>query len=141
MRRAQPAFKAVGGQRVPLGGLNGFAGVRGKQGRKRNKYQGYDKKKKIYTEPFDTAEEAAIRLQQKLEDHELGLLAERAPKKAQPAARNESSKTAQVGVYLGTLLAQQRAGIPTARAWLLSPQQAAALLASGIPQAVAFALA
>ena len=40
MPRAQPRFEEVGGLRLPLGGVNGYRGVRGKQDRKKNKYQG-----------------------------------------------------------------------------------------------------
>ena len=141
MPRAQPRFEAVDGLRVPLGGINGYKGVRGKQGRKKNKYQGVTPRKTHRTGHFDTAKEAAIAFAQLREDLELGMLEQRAPQTAQPPAANEPSKKAQVGVYLGTLLAQQRAVVPSARAWLLSPQQAAAALAGGMPQGFALAKA
>ena len=137
----EPRFELAGGQRLPLGGINGYIGVRGKQGKKKNKFQGITPKKKHRTEHFDTAQEAAIALAQLREDLELGMLEERVQKKQKKAAANEPSKKAQVGVYLGTLLAQQRAGIPTARAYLLSQQQAAAALAGGMQQGFAFAVA
>ena len=38
MLRRQPRFEEVDGLRVPLGGVNGYIGVRGKQGRKKNKF-------------------------------------------------------------------------------------------------------
>ena len=38
--RAQQTFEVAGGQRLPLGGRNGYLGVRGKQGRAKNKFQG-----------------------------------------------------------------------------------------------------
>ena len=134
-------FEEAGGRRLPLGGLNGYVGVRGKQGKKKNKFQGITPKKKHRTGYFDNAKEAAVALAQLREDLELGMLEQRAPKEAQPPAPNETSKKAQVGVYLGTLLAQQRAGVPTTRAWLLSEQQAAAALAGGMQQGFAFAKA
>ena len=37
MPRAQPRFEEVDGLRVPLGGVNGYLGVRGKQGRKKQR--------------------------------------------------------------------------------------------------------
>ena len=141
MPRAQPRFEEAAGQRLPLGGLNGYAGVRGKQGKKKNKFQGVTPRKKHRTGYHDTAKEAAIALAQLREDLELGMLEQRAPKLAQPAANTVPLKKAQVGVFLGTLLAQQRAGVPTARAWLLSQQQAAAALAGGMQQGFAFDMA
>ena len=141
MPRKQQRFEEVAGQRLPLGGVNGYRGVRGKQGKKKNKYQGTTPRKKHRTGYFDTAKEAAIARAQLREDLELGMLEQRAPKAAQPAAPNQPSKKAQVGVYLGTLLAQQRAVVPTVRAWLLSEQQAAAALAGGMAQAFAFVVA
>ena len=130
--------EVAGGQRLPLGGINGYLGVRGKQGKKKNKFQGVTPKKQHRTRLFDTAKEAAIARAQLKEDLELGMLTERAPKKAQPAAPTEPSKKAQVGVYLGTLLAQQQAVVPTVRAWVLSEQQVAAALTSGMALAFAF---
>ena len=141
MPRAQPRFEEAAGQRLPLGGVNGYVGVRGKQGKKKNKFQGVTPKKKHRTGYFGNAKEAAIALAQLREDLELGMLEQRAPAKAQPPAPKENSKKAQVGVYLGTLLAQQRAVVPTVTAWLLSQQQAAAALAGGMAQAFAFAVA
>jgi len=141
MPRRELRFEEAGGQRLPLGGLNGYAGVRGKQGKKKDKYQGTTPKKQHRTGHFGTAQEAAIALAQLREDLELGMLEQRAPQKAQPPAANEPSKKLEGGVYLGTLLAQQRAVVPSARAWLLSPQQAAAALAGGMPQGFAFAKA
>ena len=138
MPPAQPRFEEAGGQRLPLGGVNGYIGVRGKQGKKKDKFQGVTPRKQHRTGYFDTAKEAAIAFAQLREDLELGMLEQRAPKKAQPAAPNEPSKKAEVGVFLGTLLAQQRPGVPTVRAWLLSQQQAAAALAGGMQQGFAF---
>ena len=36
----QDNVEAVGALRLPLGGINGYIGVRGKQGRKKDKFQG-----------------------------------------------------------------------------------------------------
>ena len=41
----------VGELRLPLGGLNGYVNVRGKQGRKKDKYQGYTPNKNRRTKP------------------------------------------------------------------------------------------
>ena len=38
MPRRQQLFEEAGGQRLPLGGLNGYLGVRGKQGRNKDQY-------------------------------------------------------------------------------------------------------
>ena len=141
MPRSAPRVEEAGGKRLPLGGVNGYLGVRGKQGKNKDKFQGVSPHKKHRTGYHDTAKEAAIAFAQLREDQELGMLEERAPKAAQPAAPKESSKKPQVGVYLGALLAQQRAVVQPGRAWLLSEQQAAAALASGMAQAFAFAVA
>ena len=133
MPRRQPRFEEAGGQRLPLGGVNGYYGVRGKQGKKRNQFQGHTprKTKEPLTDHYDTAKEAAIARTQMLEDISLGMTA---PKKAQPPPANDPSKTAR---YLGELLRQQRTVVPTVRAVLLSRQQAAAAVARGV--AVAYA--
>ena len=136
-RRASRASSCAGGQRLPLGGLNGYLGVRGKQGRKKDMFQGVTPKKKHRTRLFGTAQEAALALAQLREDLELGMLAERAPKKAVPPAGSAASKKLEAGVFLGDLLSLQRAVVPCVRAVLLSPQQAAAAVARGV--AVAYA--
>ena len=59
MPRAQPLFEEVAGRRLPLGGVNGYLGVRGKQGRKRDKFQGITPKKQHRTQLCDTPLEAA----------------------------------------------------------------------------------
>ena len=141
MPRAQPRFEEAAGQRLPLGGLNGYVGVRGGQGKKGNKFQGTTPRKKHRTGLYDTAKEAAIAFAQLREDLELGMLEQRRQKKVQPPAANEPSNKAHVGVYLGTLLAQQRVVVQPARAWLLSQQQAAAALAGGMQQGFAFDMA
>ena len=77
MPSREPRVEVAGGQRLPLGGLNGYAGVRGKQGRKKDMFQGVTPKKKHRTRLFGTAQEAALALAQLREDLELGMLAER----------------------------------------------------------------
>ena len=59
MRRVQPRFEEVGGQRLPLGGINGYRGVRGKQGRNKDKFQGITPKKKHRTRLSDTAQDVS----------------------------------------------------------------------------------
>ena len=49
MPPSTPRFEVVGGQRLPLGGVNGYVHVRGKQGKKRNKFQGISPGKKTLT--------------------------------------------------------------------------------------------
>ena len=74
MPSREPRVEVAGGQRLPLGGLNGYVGVRGKQGRKKNKFQGTTPKKKHRTGLFDSPlEEASIALAQLREDLELGI--------------------------------------------------------------------
>ena len=137
MPSREPRFELAGGQRLPLDGLNGYAGVRGKQGKKKDKFQGATPRKKHRTRLFDTAQEAALALAQLREDLELGMLAERAPKKAPPPAGSDASKKMEVGFFLGDLLRRQRAVVPCVRAVQLSQQQAAAAVARGV--AVAYA--
>ena len=62
MPRRQPRFEEVDGLRVPLGGKNGYIGVRGKQGRKRDKFQGVTPRKQHRTSPKKTSKEAAVAL-------------------------------------------------------------------------------
>ena len=137
MPKGEPRFEVAGGQRLPLGGLNGYAGVRGKQGRKKNKFQGTTPKKKHRTGLFDSPLEASIALAQLREDLELGMVKEPAPKKAKLAASNAASKKAEVGVYLGRLLQPPRPVVPTVAGAPLSQQQAAAAVVRGV--AVAYA--
>ena len=74
MPRRQQLFEEAGGQRLPLGGVNRYAGVRSKQGKKKDKFQGTTPKKKHRTRLFATSLEAAIALAQLREDLELGML-------------------------------------------------------------------
>ena len=53
-RSQQPRFEEAGGHRLPLGGLYGYIGVRGKQGRRKDKYQGITPRKQHRTELFDS---------------------------------------------------------------------------------------
>ena len=112
MPSREPRFEVAGGQRLPLGGLNGYAGVRGKQGRKKDKFQGATPRKQHRTGLFCTAQEAAIALAQLREDLELGMVAARVPKKAPPATMNGALRKMEVGVFLGDLLRQKRAAVP-----------------------------
>ena len=50
----------VGALRLPLGGVNGYMQVRGKQGRAKNMYQDTTPRKSRRTALFGTAREAAI---------------------------------------------------------------------------------
>ena len=54
--------EAVGALRLPLGGVNGYVGVRGKQGHNKDKFQGTTPTKKRRTKLFNTAREAAVAL-------------------------------------------------------------------------------
>ena len=145
MPRAQPRFEEAGGQRLPLGGVNGYAGVRGKQGKKKDKFQGTTPRKQHRPSHFETAKEAAIALAQLREDIELGMLQQPAPKKpaasaAAPVASATSNRS-EVGVYLGYLLQRAPPVVPTVACALLSPQQAAAAAARGVAVAYADAAA
>ena len=141
MPRAVLRFEEAGGQRLPLGGRNGYLGVRGGQGRKKDKFQGTTPKKTHRTGHHDTALEAAIAFAQMKEDLDLGILEERSTKKAQPRASTDTSKKADVGVYLGRLLQQQRADVLCVWGAPLSQQQAAALVARRVAVAYAEVLA
>ena len=92
----QPRFEEVDGLRVPLGGVNGYKGVRGKQGRKKNKYQGVTPRKKYCTVPKDTTKEAAVALAQLRHDLDLGIVEERSRKTPQPPAGTAARKQVEV---------------------------------------------
>jgi hypothetical protein len=51
-----------GNLKLPLGGKYEYVGVRGKQGRTRDRFQGYTPKKSHFTELCDTPQEAAVAL-------------------------------------------------------------------------------
>jgi hypothetical protein len=51
-----------GNLKLPLGGKYEYKGVRGKQGRARDRFQGYTPKKTHFTELFDKPHEAAVAL-------------------------------------------------------------------------------
>ena len=137
MPSREPRVEVAGGQRLPLGGLNGYRGVRGKQGRKKNKFQGITPKKQHRTGLYDHAQEAAIALAQLREDLELGMVTEHGAKVVKSPVTIAAPKKLEAGVFLGDLLRRQRAAVPTVRAVLLSQQQAAAAVARGVPVAYA----
>ena len=137
MSRAQPRVEEVAGQRLPLGGMNGYAGVRGKQGRKKDKFQGVTPKKQHRTRLCDTPLEAAIAFAQLKEDLELGTLEQRPRKIKASEECMPTSKKFEAGTYLGHLLHPPQPVVPRVACVLLSPQQAAAAVARGV--AVAYA--
>ena len=57
-----PLVERFGNLELPLGGKYEYAGVRGKQGRSRDRFQGYTPKKKHFSRLCDTAQEAAVAL-------------------------------------------------------------------------------
>ena len=122
---------------MPLGGVNGYKGVRGKQGRKKDKYQGTTPRKTHRTGPKDTPKEAAVALAQLRHDVELGIVEERSRQTPQPPANTAARKKVEVGTYLGHLLRPPPAGIQTVACALLTQQEAAEASARGV--AVAFA--
>ena len=140
-RSQQPRFEEAGGQRLPLGGVNGYLGVRGKQGRAKDKFQGITPKKQHRTALFATPLEAAIAYAQLKEDLELGMPEQRSSKKPLPPATLAASRKLEVGTYLGHLRPPPPPVVPTVACALLSPQQAAAAAARGVPVAVADSLA
>ena len=70
-------------------------------------------------------------------DLELGVVVQRSSKRPQPPCGTAAPKKVEVGTYLGLLLRQPRAGIPTVACALLSQQEAAEAAARGV--AVAYA--
>ena len=137
MRRRPPRFEEVNGLRVPLGGVNGYVGVRGKQGRKKDKCQGVTPRKQHRTGPKNTPKEAAVALAQLRHDIDLGVVEERTPKRLQPPASTAARRKVEVGTYLGHLLRPPLIGIQTVACAMLSQQEAAEASARGV--AVAFA--
>ena len=106
--------------------------MRGKQGRKKNKFQGITPKKQHRTGLYDHAQEAAIALAQLREDLDLGMVTEHGAKVVKSPVTIAAPKKLEAGVFLGDLLRRQRAAVPTVRAVLLSQQQAAAAVARGV---------
>ena len=141
MPARQPRFEEVDGLRVPLGGVNGYKGVRGKQGRKKNKYQGVTPRKKHRTGPHETPKEAAVALAHLRHDLKLGVVAQRSGKKPQSPAGTAATRKVQVGTYLGHLLRPPPGGIPTVACALLSEQEAGEAAARGVAVALARVLA
>ena len=141
MPRTQPQFEEVDGLRVPLGGKNGYLGVRGKQGRKRDKFQGVTPRKQHRTGPKDTSKEAAVALAHLRHDIELGIVEERSRKRPEKTASTAARRKLEVGTYLGHLLRQPPTGIPTVACALLSQQEAAEAVARGVAVAYARVLA
>ncbi len=137
-RSQQARFEEAGGQRLPLGGINGYIGVRGKQGRRKDKYQGVTPKKVNRTQLFDTAREAAIAFAQLREDLELRMLEPPPKKKPATPATTAAPKRFEVGVYIGNICKPLPPAVPTVWACaLLSSQQANLAAARGV--AVAYA--
>ena len=115
MPPAQPRFEEAAGQWLPLGGINGYAGVRGKQGRKKDKFQGVTPRKQHRTKLFGTPLEAAVAFAQLKEDLELGMLEQRSRKQQQQQqqpATLAASRKLEVGTYLGYLRPPPMAGAP-----------------------------
>ena len=137
MPPAQPRFEEAGGHRLPLGGVNGYRGVRGKQGREKNMFQGVTPKKKHLTKLFKEPLHAAIALAQLQEDLELRMLQQPPPRRPATPAASTVPKKFEVGTYLGHLLKPPRPVIPTVACALLSTQQAAAAAVRGVPVAMA----
>ena len=59
---SRDTVEAVGALRLPLGGINGYIGVRGRQGYSKDKFQGTTPTKKRRTKLFNNAREAAVAL-------------------------------------------------------------------------------
>ena len=109
----------------------GFAGERGKLGKKKNKLLGDSPKKTLRPALFDSAKEAELALAQLREVLELGLQELRAPKMAAPPAGSAVAQRPMFGGAPGELVVP-RAVVPRVRAVLLSLQQAAAAAARGV---------
>ena len=130
-------FEEVGGLRLPVGGVNSFVGVRGRQGRKMNMYQGVSPSKHHRTGPKVTAKEAAVALALLRRDLVLWFIVELCGKNQLPPAVIAAPNLRAVGSCLGFLLWLPWDGIPTVAAALLSRLVAAVAAARGV--AVAFA--
>ena len=63
--------EVAGALRLPLGGVNGYVGVRGKQGYKKNQFQGTTPRKTRRTKLCNTPREAAVALAELTTTHEL----------------------------------------------------------------------
>ena len=131
----EPRFEVAGGQRLPLGGIIGFIGVRGKQGKKKNMFLGLAPMMTLRSPLFDTALEGAFALAQLREVLVLGILVLAALVEAPPASIAVALPPV-LGGAPGALLQRPRAGVPQVGAVLLSPQHAAAAAARGVAMSV-----
>ena len=109
MPPSQPRIEEVAGQRLPLGGINGYLGVRGKQGRGKDKFQGVTPKKQHRTGLFDSPLQAAIAFAQLKEDLDLGMLAQRSRKKRASPATLAASRKSEVGTRASATSGRRRA--------------------------------
>ena len=135
-------MEQVAGQRLPLGGINGYVGVR-RQGRDKNKFQGATPQKFDRTKLFDTPRDAAIALAQLKEDIALGIVESKVPKKTGlPELTADAAQlcsapqlaprqvTTQLPIRPPAMVCVNR--MPLVAAALLTADQAAALLARGV---------
>ena len=142
MRWSQPRFEELDGLRVPLGGVNGYKGVRGKQGRKKNKFQGVTPRKQHRTGPEEHPEGGRGGPRAPAARCRAGYRGgAQPPDTTQPPANTAARKKVEVGTYLGHLLRLPQAGIPTVACALLSQQEAAEAVARGVAVAYARLLA
>ena len=135
-------MEQVAGQRLPLGGINGYVGVR-RQGRDKNKFQGATPQKFDRTKLFDTPRDAAIALAQLKEDIALGIVESKVPKKTGlPELTADAAQlcsapqlaprqvTTQLPIRPPAMVCVNR--MPLVAAALLTADQAAALLGRGV---------
>ena len=137
MPPAQPRFADIAGQRLPLGGINGYVGVRGKQGRGKDMFQGITPRKQHRTKLFKEPTDAASALAQLREDIEVGMQPQQQLRRPAAPAAAAASKKFEVGTYLGYLRRPPLPVVPMQACVLLAPQQAAAAQARGVPFAYA----
>ena len=95
--------ESFGTLRLVHGGKHGYVGVRGRQGKKRNKYQAYvavDGKKKTVSGLYKSAHAAAVALAQWKQNRELGL--EDEPDEKQPRKKRGTKAAEQLATAAGT---------------------------------------
>ena len=120
-----------GGQRLPLGGINGYKHIRGKQGKGKDKFQGVSPKKMHRTRHCDTALDASLAYAQMMEDVELGLESE------QQQDKKISLPLASPATTVKPAPMNFCSSLPCVAAAPLSQQQAAAASARGVAVAMA----
>ena len=135
-----PLVERFGNLELPLGGKHEYAGVRGKQGRSGDQFQGYTPKKTHFTRLCDTAQEAAVALATLKKDLAAGfdgVTQERRPRKKRSrrcieAPHVSSELGAAASMMAGIAAANTGCNRPAILLRELTPEEGLQAAASGV---------